>query len=99
MISLNRTIENLRKHVIFINLENAFDTVSIQRLYEVLDKTSISQQYLQTIKEIYKDQTISNKLFKPFVANKGLRHYVIYILYLIHNTILKKHINCLETKV
>lgn len=72
-----RKLKNLDTHLIFIDLEKAFDTVPIQKLLQILATTNINHHYIHTIREMYKDQTnvikISNKISDPFKTNKGVR--------------------------
>lgn len=72
-----RKLVNLETHLIFIDLEKAFDTVPIQKLIEILDKSAINKHFLCAINEIYKEQAniikISNKVSTPFRTDKGVR--------------------------
>ena len=72
-----RKLKNLETHLIFIDLEKAFDAVPIHRLFSILDKLNVNRHYICAIKEMYTDQKnvikISNKISAPFVTNKGVR--------------------------
>lgn len=61
----------------FIDLQKAYDTVPVNKLWKVLQETNISHTLIKALKNLY-DQTISqvkvgNKLSPEFIVNKGLR--------------------------
>lgn len=72
-----RKLVNLETHLIFIDLEKAFDMVPVQKLLLVLDSLDINRHYILAIKEFYKDQRnvikISGRISAPFVTDKGVR--------------------------
>ncbi|KAF2896139.1 hypothetical protein ILUMI_10037 [Ignelater luminosus] len=77
-------IKSLETYLIFIDLEKAFDVVSVKKLFKILDKSNINKQPIFTIKQIYEGQTniikINNRLSAPFTTNKGLRQAAAYHL-------------------
>lgn len=61
----------------FIDLQKAYDTVPINKLWKVLQETNLSQTLIKALKNLYDGSTsqikVGNKLSQKFVVNKGLR--------------------------
>jgi sorting nexin-29 len=72
-----RTARNLERHLVFVDLQKAYDSVPIKKLFEVLDSSNIEKEYIAAIRslhwESYSQMKIDNRVSEPFVVNKGLR--------------------------
>ena len=44
-----------KMHIVFVDLEKAYDKVQREVIWEVLEKKSVSDQYIEVIKDMYKD--------------------------------------------
>lgn len=82
IFSIKQTIEKLKTrnreiHLIFIDLEKAYDTVPVGNLYRILESSSISSYYIAAIKNLYTDGKtqikVGGKLSQPIQPTKGLR--------------------------
>jgi hypothetical protein len=54
VIEKQRT-RNRDTHLIFIDLEKAYDTVPLKNLHHILDRSDIHGKYVAAIKRMYKD--------------------------------------------
>jgi Reverse transcriptase (RNA-dependent DNA polymerase) len=76
-ITERRTARNLNTHLIFVDLEKAYDTVPLNKLFEVLDESDLSRVYVRAIYNIYKDAKavikIGKNISEPFEITKGLK--------------------------
>lgn len=72
-----RKNHNLSTHLIFIDLEKAYDTVPLKKLFEVLQTIDLSKVYIRAIINIYKNMRSAIKqgknISEPFSVTKGLR--------------------------
>lgn len=72
-----RVARNLSTHLVFIDLEKAYDTVPLKHLFNILTRTDIKKGYIRALHNIYKNpQSIvktQNTLSKPFRVTKGLK--------------------------
>lgn len=72
-----RKAHNLTTHLIFIDLEKAYDTVPLKKLFQILKKTGLNNTYIRAIWNLYKDATSVIKMgairSEPFSINKGLK--------------------------
>lgn len=55
-----RKARNLTTHLVFIDLEKAYDKVPLNRLFEVLAETGLSKIHIQAIRDIYKNLQASS---------------------------------------
>jgi len=72
-----RTARNLPTHLVFIDLEKAYDTVPLKKLFKTLTTAGLSKTYISAIVNMYKDAKSSIKIGSatsdPFPVTKGLR--------------------------
>jgi len=72
-----RSERNLETHLIFIDLEKAYDNVPISKMLEVLQESNISKCYIRAVKTMYRNSEcmikMNNKLSTPFKVTKGLK--------------------------
>jgi hypothetical protein len=72
-----RTARNLETHLVFVDLQKAYDSVPIKRLFEVLNSSNIEKEYIAAIRSLYRESysqmKIDNRVSEPFTVNKGLR--------------------------
>lgn len=72
-----RTARNLSTHLVFIDLEKAYDTVPLKLLFNVLTKTYLSKTYIRALQNMYKNPQsrvkTGNTFSKPFNVTKGLK--------------------------
>lgn len=72
-----RTARNIETHITFVDLQKAYDTVPISKLWKVLEQSNINHTYIHALQELYKDSKSRVKVGKyvtqEFLVNKGLR--------------------------
>lgn len=72
-----RMARNLATHLVFIDLEKAYDNVPLKKLFEVLEDVGLSKIYIGAIWNLYKDAEGAIKIGKdksePFPISKGLK--------------------------
>lgn len=72
-----RSERNLETHLIFIDLQKAYDSIPLGRLWPVLRQSGVKDLYVQAVKELYTDTTarikIGKELSSEFSISKGLR--------------------------
>lgn len=72
-----RKARNQPTHLVFIDLEKAYDAVPLTKLFDVLTKIGLSKTYIRAIRNIYKNPEsvvkVGNKISKPFKVTKGLK--------------------------
>ncbi len=72
-----RTSRNLPTHIVFIDLEKAYDTVPLKTLFETLTKADLSKIYIEAIMNMYRNAKgaikMRNTISDPFPVTKGLR--------------------------
>lgn len=72
-----RKARNLATHLVFIDLEKAYDTVPLKMLFEILTKSDLSNVYVRAIQNIYRNSKsvvkIGSTISEPFSPSKGLR--------------------------
>jgi len=72
-----RKARNLATHLVFIDLEKAYDMVPLKRLFECLTKIGLEKTYIRAIQNIYRRPEctikIGKKTTKPFAVTKGLK--------------------------
>lgn len=70
-----RLIKNKERHMIFIELEKAYDTVPRSKLFEVISKSNIHYKHVEKIKQIYDEPQsavkIGSHLSETFSTSKG----------------------------
>lgn len=80
---LNQIVEkklerNRATHLLFIDLQKAYDNIPIKKLWEVLQNTNINHTIQKAVQTLYKGMKstvkIGNKISTLFIVNKGLRH-------------------------
>lgn len=87
---LKRVIEkrfarHLETQLTFVDLQKAYDAVSVSRLWNVLEQSNINHNYIMTLTELYKDSKsrikIGNQLIDILIMNKelSLPRFKIYI--------------------
>lgn len=52
-----KTARSLETHLLFVDLTKAYDTVPVNKLWEVLEGTCISATVINAIKNLYEDST------------------------------------------
>lgn len=71
-----RHARNLETHLIFVDLQKAYDSVPRQNLIKVLEKTLINGHYVEAVKHLYLNNRSAVKLKKEisaeFQTSKGL---------------------------
>jgi hypothetical protein len=79
---LKQTIEkrlehNMETHMVFIDLQKAYDSVPLAKLWQVLEDKNIPPIYINAVRELYDDMTsvikIGQKVTKKIKVTKGLR--------------------------
>jgi len=72
-----RKTRNLETHLIFIDLEKAYDTVPINKLFQILNKIKLNGKYVLALKSMYENMEtrikIGNELSESIKPTKGLR--------------------------
>lgn len=72
-----KTATNRDIHITFIDLQKAYDTVPVTKLWEVLQESNINYTLIKALKNLYHGSTsrikISNFLTSEFPVSKGLR--------------------------
>jgi hypothetical protein len=72
-----RIARSRETHLVFVDLEKAYDTVPLQKLFEVLYNSTISHKYIDTIRDLYEGQSsvikIGSEISESFIITKGLR--------------------------
>lgn len=72
-----RTATNRESHLLFVDLTKAYDTIPLQKLWEVLNETQINTTIIRAIQQLYDGQTsrikLGNRLSTHFQVSKGLR--------------------------
>ena len=72
-----RLARNRATHLMFVDLQKAYDNIPMQKMWEVLQETNINHTLIQAIQNLYKNMTsvikIGNKITESFLVNKGLR--------------------------
>lgn len=80
--SLRQLIEkrlerNLETHIIFIDLEKAYDSVPLCKLFEVLNNSGINKTYVKCVQDIYRKTVgmikMGNESSPQFEITKGLK--------------------------
>lgn len=51
-----RKARNLPPHLLTVDLEKAYDTVPLEKLFQILTKVGLSGVYVRTIANIYKNE-------------------------------------------
>ena len=71
-----RHARNLETHLIFVDLQKAYDSVPRQIMIEVLETTTINREYIDAVKHLcIKNRSavkIKNEISDEFQTNKGL---------------------------
>ena len=92
-----RISRNLSTHLIFVDLEKAYDTVPLKKLFEILPGAGLSKTYVRAIWNMYKDSKslvkMGNARSEKFHTTKGLKQgcslsptlFKIYIQEAIYN--------------
>ena len=79
-------VRNLSTHLIFIDLEKAYDTIPLKSLFNFLTRTDLTKTYVRAISNIYKNpQSVvkTEKNFsKPFNVTKVNKDAVCHQLFL-----------------
>jgi hypothetical protein len=64
-------------HLLFIDLTKAYDSVPLNKLREMLDKSTINARLIEAIKSLQKGSSskieIGNQITKGFKVTKGVR--------------------------
>lgn len=72
-----RVARNIDTHIIFIDLEKAYDSVPLNKLFEVLTKRGISETYIRCIYKIYKNTEcvvkVGSQISNRIKITKGLK--------------------------
>lgn len=72
-----RAAKNIETHITFVDLQKAYDTVPIRKLWETLEKSSINYTLICAVQELYKNTRSRIKMGKyiteEFPVTKGLR--------------------------
>lgn len=72
-----RVARNLSTHLVFIDLEKAYDTVPLKFLFNILTRTDINKGYIRALHNIYKNPKSAvktqNTFSEPFRVTKGLK--------------------------
>lgn len=72
-----RVARDRETHIVFVDLEKAYDTVPITKLLAVINNTNIPQVYIDAIRTMYNDQIsvikVGSQISQPFRVTKGLR--------------------------
>lgn len=72
-----RVARNREIHLLFVDLTKAYDTIPINKLWEVLERTTIKATVIQVVQQLYQGFTArvkqDHKLFETFTVTKGLR--------------------------
>jgi len=68
---------NRKLHLLFIDLTKAYDSIPLNKLWEILDGLAINIRLIEAIKALYEGSsskiTIGNLITKCFIVTKGLR--------------------------
>jgi hypothetical protein len=57
-----RTARNLDKHLVFVDLQKAYDSVPIKKLFEVLNSSNIEKEYIAAIRSLYRESYSQMKI-------------------------------------
>jgi len=73
-----RKTTNRELHLLFIDLTKAYDSIALNKLWEILDGLAINTRLIEAIKALYegsssKKKKIGNLITKTFKVTKGLR--------------------------
>lgn len=72
-----RKARSLPTHLVFVDLEKAYDSVPIKKLFESMTKVGISEVYIRSIWNIYRDAKAlvkwGNNTSEKFTITKGLK--------------------------
>lgn len=72
-----RKDRNLDTHLLFVDLEKAYDTVPIQKLFEVMTKIGLNGVYIRSIWNLYRNAKSAvkcgNLISETFPVTKGLK--------------------------
>lgn len=72
-----RVARNLSTHIVFIDLEKAYDNIPLKPLFNILTRTDLKKTYIRAIYNIYKNPQslvkIKNTFSEPFRVTKGLK--------------------------
>lgn len=72
-----RSARDREVHLVFVDLEKAYDSVPLMKLWEAMEKNQISDILIGAVKALYKDMTakikVGQKLSKSINVTKGLR--------------------------
>lgn len=72
-----KVARNREVHLLFVDLTKAYDTVPIQKLWQVLENSPINNTAIQAIRQLYNQALsrikIGNNVSETFYVTKGLR--------------------------
>lgn len=72
-----RIERNMTTHLMFVDLEKAYDSVPINKMFEVLNGSNLDSTYIRALENIYTNSISAIKMrgqtSKPFKISKGLR--------------------------
>ena len=76
-INEKKVATNRDVHLLFVDLTKAYDTIPVQKLWQVLEKSPINNTVITAVKQLYDQATsrikLGNKLSENFLVTKGLR--------------------------
>lgn len=71
------TLVNTELHILYVDLQKAHDSISLNKLLESLKSTNINTNLIKVVLGLYDEcqvqVKIGNKLWKEFRPNKGLK--------------------------
>ncbi|XP_045474960.1 secreted RxLR effector protein 78-like [Harmonia axyridis] len=82
LFTLTQVIEqkialNQETRLLFMDLKNAYDSVTQQKLWDALERTNISVNLIKAIQEVYRDNWCQvrrgQRLSRGFSVDKGLK--------------------------
>jgi hypothetical protein len=82
-----RNARNLETHLVFVDLQKAYDSVPIKKLFEVLNGSNIKKEYIADIRslywESYSQMKIDNRVFGTIRSKQRITPGMLSVFYLI----------------
>jgi hypothetical protein len=80
-----RTARNLETHLVFVDLQKAYDSVPIKNLSEVLNSSNIGKEYIAAIRSLYRESysqmKIDNRVLEPNSSKQRITPGMLSVSY------------------